>query len=411
MKMKTLALLLVLGTAAFAQQRMALTNIKDTAGNPIQGATLVMTSAQDTNYRKEVKSDKKGNGSFYRFPPADYTITINKEGYLERKIEFRTSPEKTREKFETTLFREDEGVANPENSILVTGIVSDTKGAPLAGVKLVATIEGTPFKSETTTDASGNYELQGLKNNTLKILGSLNEYRDQINLVKVRERNVELFNTDDFVMQTLDEAYAALGMERPKEEEVTPEQEAIEIYNLAVEPYQQGKFSEAEDIAKRALAKDPKQSKAMKLIVFSNLKTEDWEDVYKYGEMYLKEEPEDLNIKKAVLNASQFLGMKDKVASIKNELKAAGEISKDSLWNDAITHLNNNDDDNAMKVIKEILEMDPKDARAYFEIGKMKVREGEFDDAVKNLKIYLKHAPSNHPYIAEAKELIVTLSE
>lgn len=411
MRLKIFAILALMSVGAFAQQRAVFGKITDTEGNPLAGVAISLETLQSPADGKKTKSDKKGRYAFRDFKPGDIVITFVLDGYMQREITYRTSEQKGRDKKDVVMYKEGEGAVSDANSVEIKGVVYDTKGNPLAGVKVVGSVEGTPFTNETVTDDNGFYSLRGMMNNENQLRGSLKEYRDQIVKVKVREREVDLSDPTEFVMETLDEAYARLGMERPKEEQPTPEEEAVELFNLAVEPYQQGSYQQAEDFAVKALEKDPNQMAALKLLIHSNLKLKDWDDVLKYSEMYLKQKPDDTNIMQAAREAAERTNQKDKVASFKAQLKDKGVINKDSLWGDAVAALNNNDDASAVKIIEEILKMDPNDARAYFELGKVKVREYEFEEAVKYLKKYMGMAKKSDKYYNEAKELVLTLSE
>lgn len=411
MRVTMLVMLMLLNVNAFSQVRMVFGSVTDTAGVPIEGATAVLVTAQFATEEKTAATDKKGRFAFRDVKPGDIEITISKSGFLDRIIEFRTDKKRIRDKFEVQMFREGEELVAAEDLVEVSGIIHDTKGNPLPAVQLTATVAGTPFKAEASTDAQGHFSLQSMASNELILLAKLTEYRDQIVKVKVRKNPVAMTGPTDFVMMTLDEAYALMGKVRPKDKMPTPEEEAVEIYNLAVEPYQKGSYEQAEKLAKQALLKDPKQLASLKLLIFANMKTDDWKEVLTYSEQYLKLKPDDVNIMKAANQAAQLTNNTDKADALKAQLKEKGEINKDDLWVDAVNALNGNDDATAHKIIKEILAMDPKDSRAYFELGKIKVREFEFPEAIRYLKTYLKHAPEKDPFRSEAKDLIITLTE
>jgi tetratricopeptide (TPR) repeat protein len=392
---------------AFAQKRFLVVEISDSAGNPLEGVNVVLTVDQHKVIEKKTTSDAKGRASFWDFPPGDINVACNKEGFLERIYRFRTG-ESIRDKFAFNMFREDEVLEDLSNQPTISGVLRDTSGNPIPEAKIVVTIEGTPYSKEYTTGPDGSYSVNGLTNNEITLTASKEEYNSQINKVKMRQDPIEV---PEFVMMTLDEAYAAQGLERPKEEKLTPEQEAVEIYNLAVDPYQQGNYEMAEKYAKEALSKDPKQSAAMKLLVFSNIKTEDWGEVLTYSEQFLAINPDDTNMIKAAAQAAELTGKTDKISQYKGQLKEKGEISIDDLWNDVVDALNANDDPKATKLIQEVLKMDPEYPHAFFQMGKIKIREFEFEDAIHNLKLFLKYAPKDDQFRAEATELIVTLSE
>lgn len=402
---------MLVNISAFAQQRAVFGAITDTEGNPITEVSVSLEIAQHPLDGKKSSSDRKGRYAFRDFKPGNISITFSKDGFLNREVSYLTSEERGRDKFDVVLYREGEATATDTNSVDLVGKVHDSKGNPLGGVLVTCYVEGTPFNNEVVSGPDGSFTLKALISNENSLRGSLKEYRDQIVKVKVFNDEVDLSDPKEFVMKTIDEAYAEMGIERPEEEKITPEQEAVELFNLAVEPYQQGNFGQAAELAKKALEKDPNQEAAIKLLVHASVKLKEWPDVLTYSEKYLKFKPDDTNVMQAAAQAAQLTNNTEKLSQYKNQLKDKGVINKDSLWEEAVGALNANDDVAALKSIKEIMELDPKDSRAYFELGKIKVREYEFETAIKYLKQYMGMVDKSDKYYAEAKELILTLAE
>ncbi len=92
-------------------------------------------------------------------------------------------------------------------------------------------------------------------------------------------------------------------------------------------------------------------------------------------------------------------------------LRATGGISVTDIFNEAVAAINDGDDPKAFKLLLEAETVDPNFARIYFELGKIKTREFEFEEAVKFLKKYLEVAEKDDQYRKEAEDLIVMLLE
>ena len=408
MKIKMLALLFLVSIAGFAQKRFVFVTITDASGAPLEGVSIVFTVDQHPGDVKNATTDSKGRVTFGDVKPGDVNIVANKADYLERILRFRTSVSTLREKQVFALYKADESMAGMGETHAVSGVLRDTAGNPIPEATIIGTIEGTPYAKETQTDANGHFEIAGPADNELKLLGRKVEYRDQINLVKVRDKPVEV---PEFVLKTLDEAYAELGLERPKEEEITPEQEAVELYNFAVEAVQQGKMEDAERSARQALEKNPQQMESVKLLIIANHKLEDWPDVDLYTGKWLEAHPDDDNIIQIAAVAAEALGNVDKLKTLQATLKAKGLLGVDTLWNQAVDALNVMNDAAALPLLQDVIKQDPDYADAYFELGKLRVREYEFEDAILNLKLFLKFAKKDDKRRDEAYNLIETLSE
>ncbi len=292
---------------------------------------------------------------------------------------------------------------------VVQGRVIDTAGEGIPNVELKFTgIEvDPPFERTITCDEYGRFTLAGLKPILFDVYAKKEGYNDQIHRYKQGIGKQEL----DLTMMTMDEAYAdALAKGLIEEEVIDPKEEAKDFYNLAVPLFKAEKFAEAMDMLSKSLEKDPELNHSLKLAAYCAVKTEKWADSLTYAERSLALEPEDLNMSKLALESARMVG--DMVAETKfsEAVKEIEGVTPETLYAEAVDALNKNDDEVATKKLNEIITMKPDFGIAYFYLGHIKVREGEFEDAVKYLKQFLKNDP-NHEKVEEAKDLIVTLSE
>jgi len=407
MKWKCLGIMFFLASAAFAQKLVLRAEVIDENGNAIEGVEAVITVAGDDAFKMTGTTDKKGYLTIVGMKAGSVTVALSKEGYASRTYEYLQ--DQARQLEHIKMFSNEATLADDAMRPRLTGKVIDSKGTGIPGVELTFTVEGLPaFEHVLTTDEEGRFATRGLADSTVKIYARKAEYRDWIYNVTMGKKAADIA---DFKIPTLDEAYAELGIERPKEVELTDEDKAIELYNQAVDPYQAENYKEAEDIVVQALALVPDMDAALKLAIFANQAQEDWEDVLKYSKAYLKVVHDDPKITQIALDAANSANKTDDAKKYENILKKTGQITPDSLFNKAVEWLNKGNDEKALPLLDEILKMDKNFARAYLEIGKIKVREFEFDEAIVQLKTYLKLAPKNDPYRKEAEDLIITLAE
>jgi len=283
----------------------------------------------------------------------------------------------------------------------IKGKVVNSKEETLAGVEIVFTEdENEAFEQIVMTKDNGNFVLTGLKpGKHYKATFNLEGFNTQIYPFKqwigVNEEPIVI------TLFTLEEAYEQQGGDL---EALAHDQQAREFYNLAVGFFKAQKFTEAVDPITKAYENysliDKENELVAELAVIPRLysiiayNTEDYENSKTLAEEYLSYKPEDKNIQELL------------AATVK---KLSGP-SPQELYNQAIELINNNDDSGAAVLLEKAIKSDPEYGLSYFQLGKIKTREFEFEDAVKNFKIFVKLEP-NHELSKEAKELIVTLSE
>ncbi|PIE89556.1 MAG: hypothetical protein CR997_10705 [Acidobacteria bacterium] len=286
----------------------------------------------------------------------------------------------------------------------IKGKITNSAGEAIVAAKLVFTEEETTtFEQTLESKEDGSFIMTGLKpGHTYTITVDKEGYNTQLFKYKqwigVNKEIVEIS------METIEEATKRLY----EEQGIDPEQVEYDIaarehYNAAVTSYKAKDYPTAltemeqsyekynlivEEEAKAELISIPR---FYAIVAYFNQKLELSKELC---ELYLAMKPDDKNI----------LKLQETVAR-----EIAG-TSAQNLYNNAIDLINNNDDAGATKLLKQIIENDPEFGLAYFQMGKIKTREFEFEEAVKYYKQFLKVDP-NHKLAAEAKELIVTLSE
>ena len=398
--------LLLAASGAFAQTKVtAFGTVLDQDGKPVSGAD-VHIKVSGTNLEQNLKTNRKGKFNAFKIKQGEITVTVTKDGYQDK--EYTYDHKKVRETIKIQLLLQGKSLADVKIRPKLKGVVKDTTGKILGDVTLKFSIKGmADYSHKLVTGADGKFEVEGVANNLIEIYAMKAEFRDQIYRVRMAEKDEKI---DDYMMQTLKEAYTEMGID-PSKTKKKPEELAIEYYNQAVPYYQQKKWPEAEEFAKKSYEQNPALEGTLKLLLWSNKEQNDWGDVLKFGRDYLKLKPEDKNIMNVTMYAAEVLKDKTALSELRETAIASGSLDPSGLFNQAVEKLNGGDDAGAIPLLEEVISIDATYSRAYFELGKIKTREFEFEEAIKYLKLYLKNAPKGDKYRKEAEELILTLAD
>lgn len=271
----------------------------------------------------------------------------------------------------------------------VTGVVMDTSGIPIPGVSMVFTSQDDErFRMTTTTDEKGSFTVAGVKTGDILITLNKEGYQEKVAVYEQTKRIEEI----EIEMLTVEE-----GLARLREEGLTsddPKVQAVAFYETAVEYYETQDYEKAFENVQTSLEKDPELAAAIKLAAFCSYNTQRWEEAHQYAESYLEYHPDDENIQNLSKQAN-------------NEARG---VSPSAMYNKAVDAINADDDETAEGILLELIKLEKDYALAYYDLGQIKVRAGEFEAAIDYLKTFLKLAP-DHEDAQDAKDIIAMLSE
>ena len=412
MRIKTLAIFLAVGLGCFAFQARegdVSGKILDLNDEPVAEVALVFTSKSNPDYKETAETKKNGSFLLRNAPVGEIVIEAAKAGHFPRTYSYEQEGGLVRVTFRMVA----EGVTleslGPQP--MISGVVEDMDGNPIPDVDLRISSEDLPgFEKLVKTGPDGSFEAGSLTNAEIRVHAKKDGYRDQIYQFTQPKKDYRLKN---YRMQTLEAYFAEQGKSMPGKKELTPEELAVTLYNQAVEPFKQKDYKQAEVLAQKAFELDPSQEAALKMLIYANHNLKDWDEVISYSEKYLAIKPDDANIIQYAREAARLGNKADKAKAFDSQLKKMGvEVeTPELLYGEAISFLNANDDDQAKPILEKILKMNDKFADAYHELGKLYIREGEFEAAILNLKLFLKHAPKDHKSRGEVTDLIVMLAE
>jgi len=384
--------------------------IMDLQNNPIGNVTMVFTHEHEKGFNQTFVT--KDNGAFVirNVPVGPITIEATCEGYTPRVYKYTQELERMKEVYRMVKVGSKYEDFAPHPNLM--GTLSDRQGNPIADADIKITSEDLPgFELDVKTDASGAFQSSSLLNALVQLHARKEGYRDQLYRFYQGKKD---YTVKNYELQTMEEYFKEIGQPMPGKKEKTPEEQAVSFYNQAVDPFKNKDYTQAETLISKALELNPKMGEAYKMMVYINHNQKKWNESLAYGQKYLELNPEDSRMIQFAEEAARLAGKADVSAQYEVKLKELGIVEKDtpdSLYAKAVDAVNRNDDAKASDLLAKVLEMDSKYAEAYKAKGQILVREYEFEQAIVQLKLFLKYAPSNHPDRAEITELIVTLSE
>lgn len=410
MKHAIMIMLAFAGVTTFAfqtQGRGSLNGVTlDLDGNPVPNVELVVTNINNPSDVRTATSNEDGKFTLRSMMGGMYEITATKEGYRSQPMRYnQRAMGPTAVDF--LMVAEGASLDGLGEQAKISGKVIDTQGNPLEDVTINFTTELFPqYKQTVTTDANGEFSgVPGVNRSIVQAYLKKEDYRDVIHQFSMEAEDITI---DTLTMQTLDEAYAELGIKNPKK---TPEDQAIELYNQAVTPFQNKDWEVAERLAREALELNTDLDQAVKMLAYTNYNSQDWKEAVFYANQLLEKTPEDKDIMMLAMDAAVRAKDNQTIAKLNKKMEDMGMVDAESVYNQAVEALNANDDERGKALLEKVLDMNDKFADAYYHMGMILIREAEFESAVSNLKLFLKHAPENDKKRQEATDLIITLSE
>ncbi len=381
--------------------------ILDLQNNPVENVSLVFSHEHDPEFKLTTETNAAGAFVARNVKTGYVVVKASKEGYPSREFKYTQEGKKMRQIFRMSKEGTTYESLGPQPKL--SGTLKDTSGNPLADANLKIYSDDLPgWEQIIKTDANGFFEAPSLENALVSIHANKEGYRDQIYQFDQEKSD---YTVKDFKVQTLEEYFAEIGQEMPGKREMTPEEQAVDYYNKAVDPYKAKDYQQAKIFAKKSFDANPNQLETIKILVYSSYNLKEFKDSLFYAEKYLELKPGDEGMAQYARESARMTDDKALVKKYKEELKKSGALTPSSIYNDAVTAINGGNDEEGKKLLTEVIGMDASFAEAYNQLGKINIREGDFETAVSNFKLFLKNAPKDHQERQEITDLIVSLSE
>jgi len=280
----------------------------------------------------------------------------------------------------------------------IKGVVTDTKGNPIPGAKIILTCPDiTNFHRELTANDKGGFA-------TL-IVDATREYlfhveapgfqpQEAMKKPLIGGQALEV----DFVLTSVQQLQAEAQqkvLEQPGLKEAREGQELLD----------EGKPAEARAKFAAAVAAKPDLYLAWLAMGDIDQKAGKNDDAIMAAEKCLSYKPEFPQCLALAMNASQAKGDKAAFATYAKRYQAANPSDPTLYYNDAVAYLNKGDDAKARPLLEKALTADPKYADAMFQLGMVYFRSGETAKAKELLEKFIAIAP-NHKEAPSAKEML-----
>jgi Tfp pilus assembly protein PilF len=280
----------------------------------------------------------------------------------------------------------------------IKGVVTDTKGDPIAGAKVILTCPDiSNFRKELTTDKQGGFAtlvVDATKQYLFHVEAPGYQTIEQMKKPLVGGQTFEA----DFVLTTVQQLQAEAqekALEAPGIKEVREGQELLEA----------GHNEEARAKFAEAVKAKPDLYVAWLGLGDIDQKAGLNDDALAAAEKCLAIKPELPQCLALAMNATLAKGDKAAYAKYAERYKVANPSDPSVYYNDAVAYLNKGDDAKAKPLLEKALEADPKYADAMFQLGMVYFRMGDTAKAKEMLHKFLEAAP-NHKEAATAKEML-----
>jgi tetratricopeptide (TPR) repeat protein len=280
----------------------------------------------------------------------------------------------------------------------IEGFVHDSKGNPITDATIKLTCPELPtFEKELKTDERGEFAtliVDATKKYLFHVEAPGFQPIEQLNKPKIGGQTLHL----DFELKSLQEAES-------QAEQQALEQPGVKELREARDLLDRGKKPEAR--AKLEAAVKAKPDLYLAWMELGRLDLEDGKnaDALEDAKKCLALSANFAPCLAVAVNASQALGDTKAFESYMAAYKQANPSDPAVLFNEAVEHLNNGEDDAAKPLLEEALQADPNFGDALFQLGMIYVRKGDNAKARDYLERFIKAAPDNKD-VPTAKEML-----
>jgi tetratricopeptide (TPR) repeat protein len=268
----------------------------------------------------------------------------------------------------------------------VSGVVTDTAGKPIPNALVTITCpELQAFKKELKTDKKGRYKVLLLDaTKTYHYAVTADGYQTYETRKKVPIGSTD--NQVDFKLNTIEEALASQQQDVRQQPGYKELEEGLALA-------QQGQLEEARGKIEVAVEAIPDSVQAWKMLCEVEYELADYEAALEHAERCLEIDDEATGCLAVAANSAHNLGQTDKHAIYITRYQDLNPDDPATVFNQAVTHLNALDDEQARPLLERCLEIDPDFPKCLYEYGMMLLRSGDLEGAKQHLERYLEVDP------------------
>lgn len=393
--------------------------VTDSAGNPLSGVKITVTTPELAKFHLEKTTNKKGK---YTIAVADatlnYDVRLEKEGYLTLvdRVKASVGGFATRD---FTMLKPSEG---PGAGAAPAGEESTGGGTGGLSRAALAYNEGADAQAAGELDkAVERFREASQLDPTLAApftgLASVALQREQFSeAAAMAEKALELDPSDFRALHIRFEAYRQLGDTEKAEAAAQALKEAggggtaaRQLFNEAAEAYNSGDPTTASAKFEQVIALDPELLPAYLALGGIYLQGGQHARAGQMAQEVLKREPGNVRALQIRYEAARLGGDAEGArAALAALAEADPEWASTSLYQQAVELFNNDQAAAAKGLLEQVLEANPGHARAHYTLGLVELNLGEIDDAKAHLRRFLEMAPED-PDAATAQAMLESL--
>ena len=379
--------------------------VRDEAGKPLKDVKVVVTCDDISNYRHETTTNKKGKAivsvtdatktynfhfEYQDFQPADMPIKPEIRGNITREVTL-SAGQMVATDAGTVSYTAAEKAFNEGVVMLKSGDLEGAKAQFLTAIEKDGKL------------AAAHSALAGV---------DLEQKDYQAALMSIaRYRELEPDNPNGLFM--LYDAHSALGNQKEADDALKALKAADKsgdtvalIFNAGVAAVKVGNYATAKARFLEALELDPALGEAVSALALIFHREGSYEQAVEYAEKHLTMVPGHQQTLRIRWDAYEKLGDEEKAEAAFKELAAADpKVLAVELFNNGTKLFEAGDSAAAMKQFERVIEIDPENARAHYQLGICHVGTGNTAAAKEHLQKFIEIAPED-PEIASAKDML-----
>ena len=398
---------LVLGSRGVDAQSARITGVvRDTAGEPIEGVTITVTTDARDDFSMTKSTNKKGKFIIAHTDVVlTYTYTFEKEGY--------------------------QTFTHPVRPIDVTGALEfvmatlqeagQVQEQPISGRARAVETYNEAVVAKNAGDLDGAAELfrkavgidPELVEGYVALASVAHEQGDFTTAAAEAERALEADPDNPLALQLRYDAYRRLGNDEKAAEAADAmratgavSDAAIMVFNEGVQAYREGSVAEATEKFEQAVALDPGLVQGYVVLGGIALSQGDVTRASELAATALEKDPDNVGALKVSYDAARALG---DVAAAQQALvrlvEADPSWASTGLYDHGVDLYNNGDMVGAIAAFRQVLEREPDDAKAHYLLGMALYNTGDTATATNHLERFLELAPDD-PDAQIAREVL-----
>lgn len=406
-----LTVVFVAAPALAVTQGRIMGEVVDENGEPIPGVSITITTPELTDYKDELKTNKKGRfTAVFLDATKNYMFKFEKDGY--RTLEEPVKPQvgaNRRVTFNMPSYR-----AQPaqETSEVPTGAAARglTEAQKVFNEGVVAAQEGDVETALAKFEEAATMDPELMQAHLARAGAYLDQDRYQ-EAANAAETALEIEPQEVRAMEIAYDAYSGLGEQEKMELYLTKLQEtgidiSVRLFNAGVAALNVGDNKTAAEKFQAALAEDPELTPAYSALAVALIGLERYEEALQAADQALQREPDNARAMRMRYQALRLLDRLDEASEAFQKLSSNDQIEALKLqYDNALDLFNAGQTEEAVKVLEAIVTAKPDHARAHYILGLSYTNLANNAAARTHFEKFIELAPDD-PDAGTAREML-----